>query len=221
VNDEVLTGPVTNGASSCVDEGPATHADVTTRIRIRDAALEHFAEKGYERATIRAIAQSAGVSHGMLRHHFGSKIDLRAACDDYVFRVLRRLNAVFLDVQTAADPSLLNANPLWRYAARSLSDGSPTASPIFDELVVMTRRRLMPLSDLSFDETADHRQAHAALVAAMVTAIPLFHKHLSRALGLDIQSPQGAALVSLALHDVFAQRYDRESVTTATTQKST
>src|SRR6202035_1180593 len=65
------------------DSGGATDeertlGDVTARVRIRNAALKHFAEEGYERTTIRAIARTAGVSHGMLRHHYGSKNELRA-----------------------------------------------------------------------------------------------------------------------------------------------
>jgi AcrR family transcriptional regulator len=188
-------------------DGEATaHTDVTTRIRIRDAALEHFAIKGYERATVRAIAQTAGVSHGMLRHHFGSKIELRAACDDYVFRVIHRLNTLLVEVPHRENPPLQNPNPIWRYAARSLTDGSPTAGPIFDELIVMTARRLTPDGELRFDEPPGDRQAHTTLIAAMVTAIPLFHEHLSRTLGLDILSPHGEALLSLALSDVFGKR---------------
>ena len=35
--------------------------DLTARARIRQAALTHFAEHGYDRATIRGIAASAGV----------------------------------------------------------------------------------------------------------------------------------------------------------------
>jgi TetR/AcrR family transcriptional regulator, regulator of cefoperazone and chloramphenicol sensitivity len=199
-------------------DGEATaQTDLTTRIRIRDAALEHFAVKGYERTTVRAIAQTAGVSHGMLRHHFGSKIELRAACDDYVFRVLHRLNTFFVEVSRTTDPSPQNPNPLWRYAARSLTDGSPTAAPIFDELIAMTARRLAPDGEPRFDESAGNRQAHTTLVAAMVTAIPLFHEHLSRTLGLDINSPHGEALLSIALSDVFGKRAHTETpIATAT-----
>jgi AcrR family transcriptional regulator len=202
-------------------DAATTQADLTTRIRIRDAALEHFAMKGYERTTIRAIAQTAGVSHGMLRHHFGSKIDLRAACDDYVFRVLHRLNTFFVEVPSTADPSLQNSNPLWRYAARSLTDGSPTAAPIFDELIVMTAGRLAPYGEQGFDDSTSDRQAHTTLVAAMVIAIPLFHEHLSRTLGLDILSPNGEALLSLALSDVFGKRdHNGRPIPNATTQTS-
>lgn len=41
--------------------------------RILDAALEQFAEKGYDGATTLAIARSAGVSEKTLFQHFGSK----------------------------------------------------------------------------------------------------------------------------------------------------
>ena len=68
-------------------------SDLTARARIREAALRHFAEEGYERATIRGIARTAGVSPGLLRHHFGSKEDLRRGCDEYVAEQLRRIRA--------------------------------------------------------------------------------------------------------------------------------
>ena len=74
-------------------EGGVAFEDLTARARIREAALRHFAEEGYERATIRAIARTAGVSPGLLRHHYGSKEALRQACDDYVFETLHRINA--------------------------------------------------------------------------------------------------------------------------------
>jgi AcrR family transcriptional regulator len=187
-------------------------------VRIRDAALKHFGEEGYERTTIRAIARTAGVSHGMLRHHYGSKIDLRAACDDYVFRVLHRLNALLLDVPSTADPTLQNVNPLWRYAARSLVDGSPTAAPIFDELATITARRLAPSLDPGLHQSAGRSRADATLVAAMVTAIPLFNEHLSRSLGLNIFSPEGGELLSRVLRDVFGDTsHEEQSLEIATT----
>jgi AcrR family transcriptional regulator len=67
-------------------------ADLTARARIREAALLHFGEHGFERATIRGIAETAGVSSGLVRHHFGSKQALREACDAHLVAVVRRLN---------------------------------------------------------------------------------------------------------------------------------
>jgi AcrR family transcriptional regulator len=47
-----------------------------TQARILDAAARLFAEAGYERATIRAIAAAAGVDAGLVMHYFGSKESL-------------------------------------------------------------------------------------------------------------------------------------------------
>ncbi|MFC7644136.1 helix-turn-helix domain-containing protein [Streptosporangium lutulentum] len=63
--------------------------DLTARARIRDAAMLHFGEHGFERATIREIAATAGVSSGLVRHHFGSKQELREACDAHLVKMVR------------------------------------------------------------------------------------------------------------------------------------
>lgn len=57
--------------------------DRSSRARLRDTAIEVFARDGFG-ATVRTIAAVAGVSPGLLIHHFGSKAGLRAECDAYV-----------------------------------------------------------------------------------------------------------------------------------------
>lgn len=44
-----------------------------TRARLLNAALELFAAKGYSAASVDAIAEAAGVSAGLLYHHFDGK----------------------------------------------------------------------------------------------------------------------------------------------------
>jgi len=44
-----------------------------TRQEIVHAALEVFAEVGFEGASLRDIAARAGATHGLIRHYFGSK----------------------------------------------------------------------------------------------------------------------------------------------------
>ena len=107
-------------------EGSVAFEDLTARARIREAALKHFAEEGYERATIRGIAQTAGVSPGLLRHHYGSKEALRTACDDYVFEILHRVNAQILD-----DPATPLADTPGGEAVRALRRARswPTGPP--------------------------------------------------------------------------------------------
>jgi AcrR family transcriptional regulator len=48
-------------------------------MRILAAARQMFAERGYERTTIRAVAAAAGVDAGLVMHYFGSKQRLFAS----------------------------------------------------------------------------------------------------------------------------------------------
>jgi AcrR family transcriptional regulator len=63
-------------------EDPAPRSDSRaeqrrrTEARILAAAAALFVASGYERTTIRAIAQAAGVDAGLVMHYFGSKQDL-------------------------------------------------------------------------------------------------------------------------------------------------
>lgn len=114
--------------------------DLTARARIRDSALREFGEKGYERATIRSIAAAAGVSSGLLRHHFGSKQELRQACDSYLVKTMRDLNAQVQENVKRGDVQYVSARiPLGQYQdyiTRALVEGG--AGELFDALVSMT-----------------------------------------------------------------------------------
>ena len=59
------------------------------RNAIMEAAITQFAERGFHGATMRDIAERAGVSQGLLHHHFGNKEGLwrtagRHLSDDFV-----------------------------------------------------------------------------------------------------------------------------------------
>lgn len=49
---------------------------VAKREEILDAALELFAQKGYDRTSVREIARHTGLSQAGLLHHFGTKEEL-------------------------------------------------------------------------------------------------------------------------------------------------
>jgi AcrR family transcriptional regulator len=194
----------TQPMSGPIDDGGVAFEDLTARARIREAALKHFAEVGYERTTIRAIAHSAGVSPGLLRHHYGSKEAMRTACDDYVLETLHRLNAQLLEAPTSGAGSRQMSKRFGRYVARSLADGSASAGPIFDEMVAMTEQWLIRADEVRTDHPAIDRRIRAALVTAMAMGIPLLHDHVSRAIGSDIFEPEGDRLVVLALLDLYS-----------------
>jgi TetR/AcrR family transcriptional regulator, regulator of cefoperazone and chloramphenicol sensitivity len=114
-------------------------ADLTARARIRDAAIAHFAEDGFQRANLRAIAATAGVSSGLVVHHFGSKERLREACDEHVLGVLVRRardaesNRRDLFREYLADPRGYRLH-LW-YMTRAIQDDTPAAGRFVDTLV--------------------------------------------------------------------------------------
>lgn len=56
--------------------------DTDTREEILAAARAAFGEVGYDRATIRQIASTAGVDPALVHHYFGPKADLYAAAID-------------------------------------------------------------------------------------------------------------------------------------------
>jgi AcrR family transcriptional regulator len=182
----------------------AAPGDLTARARIREAAIRHFADEGYERTTIRAIARTAGVSPGLLRHHFGSKEELRRACDEHIAETLRRINAQYLEDMGGAAGDRRHLQPFERYIVRALAENSPSAAAIFDEMVTMTEQWLTRADAARPDPPAVDRRIRAALISAMASGIPLLHEQLSRTVGADIFAPEGGRLVALGLLDIYS-----------------
>lgn len=63
----------------------ASARDASTRERMLDAALDAFAELGYEGASTRAIAGRAGVNQGLIPYYFGTKEKLWHEAVDRAF----------------------------------------------------------------------------------------------------------------------------------------
>jgi TetR/AcrR family transcriptional regulator len=60
-----------------------------TRERVENAALQAFAESGFEAASTREIAARAGVSQQLITYHFKSKLALWKAVANRIFAQLR------------------------------------------------------------------------------------------------------------------------------------
>jgi AcrR family transcriptional regulator len=77
---------------------------IEVRKRILDAALQSFAEKGFDGATTRQIAGRANVPLGLLRYYFGDKLKLWQASVDQAFGELRSgLDATIIKPRNAAE----------------------------------------------------------------------------------------------------------------------
>lgn len=181
--------------------------DLTARARIRDAALVSFTEYGFDRATIRDIARAAGVSPGLVRHHFGSKDDLRKACDSYALEALHGYVEKAMTQEGLNDPGIVAEardplHPYQRYLARALIDESEAAARIFDAMVAMTEQLLQGFDRQRPDPPAADLRTRAAVTVAMALGIPAFQSHISRSIGTDVLSPDGERRLVMAVLDI-------------------
>src|ERR1700741_79618 len=60
-----------------------------TRAAILNAAIAEFAERGFEGASIRAIADRIGVQHPLITYHYPSKDILWRAAAEHAFTQIR------------------------------------------------------------------------------------------------------------------------------------
>lgn len=131
-----------------------------TRTRLVDTALELFRERGYERTTMRAIAERGGVSVGNAYYYFDGKEALiqafyarsQAEQVEAAEKVLAvetgledRLRGVLREVVTAMEPYRQVAGSIFRIAADPSSPMSPfsvESSPVREASKDLYRRVL-------------------------------------------------------------------------------
>ncbi|MGZ8803657.1 MAG: TetR family transcriptional regulator, partial [Mycobacterium sp.] len=113
--------------------------DFTATARIRDAAIELFGRDGFA-VGVRAIATAAGVSPGLVNHHFGSKQGLRKACDDFIAETIRSSKSETIQ---SADPATWLAQmaeiedyaPMMAYLVRSMQSGGDLAKMLWRNMI--------------------------------------------------------------------------------------
>jgi AcrR family transcriptional regulator len=176
--------------------------DLTARARIRDAAIRLFTDRGMEKTSILDIAKEAGVSGGLIRHHFGSKDGLREACDTYVFDELLKFKEEAL-AKGQADPAFVptfDTRQLLfrRYMGRAMIDGSEAAAAQFVEIVDGTERYFREQGM----DMPDPRGVAAAL-AAMTGGLMILQDHVARALGEEPGTNEAMLRMSLAAGHLF------------------
>src|ERR1700720_2638346 len=76
-----------------------------TRLSILAAALSEFADRGFEAASIRAIAERTGLQHPLITYHYPTKDALWRATAEYAFEQIR-------DKWDKSEPELSDAAPI-------------------------------------------------------------------------------------------------------------
>lgn len=183
--------------------------DVTAAARIRDAAIARFPRDGFEGTTVRAVAEDAGVSPGLVLHHFGSKEGLRTACDLHVVERIRTTKGEAIESNRLADPEMMStgfqmAGPLMGYLAWALSAGSETAGALFDDLVGRSAELLELAAEHGAVERSADPHARAAVQLAMQMGVLVMKQHLERSLGVDPLSTEGVMRISRATLEIFS-----------------
>jgi TetR/AcrR family transcriptional regulator, regulator of cefoperazone and chloramphenicol sensitivity len=191
-----------------LDQRPAE--DLTARARIRDAAIAQFAEHGFHAATIKAIAAAAGVSPGLVQHHFGTKERLREACDRAaVERVQQQLEVVINADQAVASPDVASAlyasSPLLvRYLIRLLLEDGPAAGMLFDAMAAGTERFLSDAAPDLFPPGSDHARVGATMMTVMHLGPATLRAQVERRTDASLDDPASAPRLGLVILDVYA-----------------
>jgi AcrR family transcriptional regulator len=187
--------------------GPSS--DLTGYARIRNAALECFARDGFEASSVRAIARTAGVSPGLVQHHFRTKLDLREAVHEHVVALAAAPFADLPPPSRDGDPfeelgeritRLLSEYPdALRYAARATLEGDQAAIDLFGAFVAIARtqwEQLARAGRLRADLDLDWAALHPVIFNLGVV---LFREAIERHLPQPLFSPQELARLNLAM----------------------
>lgn len=167
--------------------------DRTAKARIRDAAIVCISEHGVTATTARKVATTAGVSPGLVIHHFGSMEGLRAACDEFVASTIeqQKLGVMSsgpgLDVLAALRQA--DAGHLVGYLAAVLSEDSPMVEKLIDDMVDDAEGYLTKGVESGMLKPSDDVRGRAVMLALWGLGSLVLHQHLKRLLGVDLTDP--------------------------------
>lgn len=180
--------------------------DLTARASIRNAALRLFAERGHDAVTVRQIAAAAGVSPGLVVHHFGSKDGLRAEVDtfaaaafDQVFADLGGQDVAEMLVGGETTRSVPEAfarafppgSPLPAYLRRLLLTNDPAGAALFGRWYAAARRLLDAMVEAGAAAPLPDPAVRAAFLLANDLAVILLRNQIAVAIGDDPLTPTG------------------------------
>lgn len=179
--------------------------DRTARAVIRDEALRLFAARGPGAVTVRQIAAAAGVSPGLVVHHFGSKEGLRGEVDAHVLAMFAAMlgeltgDAAGDLYEPGAAGSLAESvarhlppgSPVPAYLARLLLDGGDAGRDLFRRLYQASTAALESLVAAGMASRGKDPAVRAAILLSNDLAVLLLRDHLADVTGTDPLSADG------------------------------
>jgi AcrR family transcriptional regulator len=188
-------------------------SDLNAYARIRNAALKLFADRGAAASSIRAIAKAAGVSPGMVQHHFKTKQDLQAAIEAYAVEKVMELAQKGLT--EPGEPGKLaigskivefiRAEPdVIRFGRRAVLEDDALGRRLFDQVVAASRIIMQHMAEQGF--LRPNIDMDWATLNAMLLSIGpmLFETGFDRHFDQPFRSDEGLARWDVAVDDFLA-----------------
>lgn len=171
----------------------AEDEDLTSIDRIRESAIRLFGTHGFRATTLKSIAADAGVSQGLIVHHYGSKLGLRTACDQHVTQLVRSRKEEMVDAPQGFDPfptmrRLQEAPHLLRYLTRALTEGGPHTEELVDDMLADAVEYLELGESSGMILPSEAPRDRAALLLIWSLGALTLHEHVARLLGVDFLS---------------------------------
>lgn len=188
--------------------------DRTNIARIRDAAITEFANNGVDGTSIRTIAAAADVSPGLVIHHFGSKEELRVACDEHVAGIIREVKGSAMASGSAFDVTAafrtVGELPAAKYLARTLVDGAPHVAELVDEIATDAMKYVATGVETGMVKPSNHEWERAAILTIWSLGALVLHEHLERLVGVDItadfsQNPKAVSAYMAPILEIYSQ----------------
>lgn len=182
----------------------------TARARIRDAAIACFAEEGFHGTSVRTIAAAAEVSPALVLHHYGSKDQLKVACDVHVAEIIRVAKTAAVEAGTGLDPvasfnAFAQGPPILRYLARTLSENSPHVAELVDEMVADAKKYLQLGEEGGTIRPTDDATGRAVVLTVWSLGALVLHQHVERLLGARLTDPNYALAWARPAFEILGQ----------------
>lgn len=151
------------GQKTAAPLAPWSAGDLTSKARIRNAALRLFAQYGEGGTSMRMIAAEAEVTVGLVAHHYGTKDRLREAVDASIVNLFAETLAStpvtgtpheVVGRRDAAVAQMLGSNPVvLDYLRRALLTGQGRPGDVLSQLAVLTANQVRALRESGLAST--------------------------------------------------------------------
>lgn len=182
---------------------PRQEPDLTAKARIRNAAFSLIARQGVDAASVRRIAQEAGVSSSLVMHHFGSKQAVVDAVSSWVVEAISEATRDVLDVAAPAEAHrrrwlrfervTKNAPLVGAYVRRMLLSGNSSGLHWFKRTIDDATEHLIERANMDIARPVADPQIIAAMIVILGYAPDILRPQLEHALDLDFDNERDRA----------------------------